>query len=188
MVQLGNGKTLYTYSRQERHYRKIENSCLDGQIILTDYYSVLTRMENVMKENTEFTTQLSSAFETIENHKYDNVHGLLKHLLDTAVANNGSKFRNRFSDVLKKFCLYVYLVGGQMLYELLHRNMAGVFPAMSTLYTILDESPQIGNAVLRMEQLKTYLEKRNLPKKIFISEDQTAIIKRVQYMTPKATN
>ncbi|KAF5285345.1 hypothetical protein FQA39_LY04444 [Lamprigera yunnana] len=59
--------------------------------------------------------------------------------------------------------------------------MSNAFPSLATLYRQLDENPTIVNGTVRIETLKTYLLKRNLPLHIFLGEDQTAIMRRVQY-------
>ncbi|KAF5270271.1 hypothetical protein FQA39_LY18880 [Lamprigera yunnana] len=70
---------------------------------------------------------------------------------------------------------------GRSLYEIFHANMSNSFPSLATLYRQLDENPTIMNGTVGIETLKTYLLKRNLPVYIFVSEDQTDIVRRVQY-------
>ncbi|KAF5299291.1 hypothetical protein FQA39_LY02464 [Lamprigera yunnana] len=59
--------------------------------------------------------------------------------------------------------------------------MSNDVPSLATLYRQLDENSTIIYGTIRIESLKTYLLKRNLLLHIFVSEDQTAIVIRVQY-------
>lgn len=106
----------------------------------------------------------------------------LKILQDTAERNaKVNKYGNRFSEPLKLFSLYLFIVGGRLTYETLYGNLRNCLPSLTTVERTLSESQQIKEGVIRFKELKEYLEKRNCPMKVFISEDQTAIIKNVRY-------
>lgn len=67
------------------------------------------------------------------------------------------------------------------MYETLYQNMKDSLPSIKTINRSLNKCTNINEGHLRFAELKTYLLKRNLPLRVFISEDQTAILKRIQY-------
>lgn len=89
--------------------------------------------------------------------------------------------RNKFTDPLKRFSLYLFIIGGRLLYESLYANLKNILPSITTINRLFDESNNIQEGILRFAELKAFLQKRNYPTKVFISEDQTAIVKRIQY-------
>ncbi|XP_050513083.1 uncharacterized protein LOC126888730 [Diabrotica virgifera virgifera] len=82
---------------------------------------------------------------------------------------------------MKRFWLYIFISAGRMSYEILHSNLKNILPSVTTIHRQLEEMNNILEGEVRIEDLKLYLQKRNYPPIIFISEDQTALIKKVQY-------
>lgn len=80
-----------------------------------------------------------------------------------------------------KFSLYLFIIGDKLTYEILESNLKNVLPSLSTLKRTLNENVTVQEGVLYMTNLKIYLNARKLPLKVFISEDQTAVLKRIQY-------
>lgn len=68
-----------------------------------------------------------------------------------------------------------------MLYELLHANLQNILPSITTINRCLDKESNIIDGIVRLKELKLFLTKRNYPLNVFISEDQTAIIKNIAY-------
>ena len=86
----------------------------------------------------------------------------------------------RFQEPLKLFCSFLYMIGGSILYETLHANLP--IPSLSAIkYFISHEKAPVVEGMLRVNDLKKFLVERNYPLFIYISEDATRIIKRVQY-------
>uniref|UniRef100_A0A6P7FI16 Uncharacterized protein LOC114329629 n=1 Tax=Diabrotica virgifera virgifera TaxID=50390 RepID=A0A6P7FI16_DIAVI len=94
---------------------------------------------------------------------------------------NKSGHTNKFDDEMKRFWLYIFISAGRMSYEILHSNLKNILPSVTTIHRQLEEMNNILEGEVRIEDLKLYLQKRNYPPIIFISEDQTALIKKVQY-------
>lgn len=93
-----------------------------------------------------------------------------------------SKNAHRYSDDLKRFAAYVYIIGGRLTYETLSANLP--LPSASTALRVLhNEFPPVEEGVIRAKELKAYLEKQGLPLSVWISEDGTRITGRVQYDT-----
>lgn len=100
---------------------------------------MLDEVSKLMKNNENLRNML---VRNIEETEGDNVlsvrssvlesNSLLKCLYECAEKNQKSskyKHHNRFDEELKKFATYIYfIVGGRLLYETLHANMARVLP------------------------------------------------------------
>lgn len=115
-------------------------------------------------------------------NKFPNINSFLDRLRDTAAKNiKYKKHGNKFTEPLKLFSLYIFIVGGRMLYELLHANLQNILPSITTINRCLDKESNIVDGIVRLKELKLFLSKRNYPLSVFISEDQTAIIKNVAY-------
>ena len=56
-----------------------------------------------------------------------------------------------------------------------------VLLSITTINRCLDKESNIIDGIVRLKELKLFLTKRNYPLNVFISENQTAIIKNVAY-------
>lgn len=78
--------------------------------------------------------------------------------------------------------VYLYMVGGKSMYELLHANLEGALPSPSYVVILTRKhSAPILEGELRMENLRTHLDERALPRFVWLSEDGTRITGRVEY-------
>jgi len=96
------------------------------------------------------------------------------------------KHGNKFAEPLKLFSLYIFIVGDRMLYELLHANLKNILPSITTINKCLDKESNISDGIVRFKELKLFLTKRKYPLNVFISEDQTAILKNITYDSKSA--
>ncbi|CAH1103849.1 unnamed protein product [Psylliodes chrysocephalus] len=154
-----------------------------NQTKLTDYYEILNVVEKLIDENPQVRASFNDSIKStpIKDNSTTSI-GLLQALLKTAENNSQCNAqRYRFSEPLKLFGLYIFMIGGRLLYETLYSNLSQSLPSISTLMRTLDNHPKISEGVVRFTELKDYLTKRNYPMAIFVSEDQTAILKRVNY-------
>lgn len=102
-------------------------------------------------------------------------------LLDLSISNSKSK-RNSYSDTIKLFSLYLFYVGGKLLYQTLHENMKSVLPSISCLNKYIKKtSDRIEEGVFDYDGVEEFLQKRNLPKTVWISEDATRVTGRIEY-------
>lgn len=113
----------------------------------------------------------------------DNTHGLLKILMDASIKNTSRRpNKNTYDEVLKQFSVYIFYIGGRLLYETLHANMKNTLPSVSTLARyVSNNGSRPLEGFLRFEELNQFLEERCLPKIIWISEDATRINGRLEY-------
>lgn len=94
-----------------------------------------------------------------------------------------SKYKSggyRYSNALKLFSTYLFVVGGRITYETLAANLP--LPSMSTIMrTISSSSVTLIEGCCRTAELKNFLQDRHLPLAVWLSEDATRITGRVQY-------
>ncbi|XP_031357928.1 uncharacterized protein LOC116181664 isoform X2 [Photinus pyralis] len=179
------------YSRCERNRRGRENSFDDEkQLLITNFYKPLKDIEKVLIENSqlkEIIQEQAKKFRLLG----DKVGGasltgapvsiFLNIMLDTAAANaSKTKSKNRFDESVKKFCLYLFLIGGRMLYETLYANLKNVIPSITTLHRSITNS-NIQEGELRFADLRRFLDSRGLPSVVWISEDATKITGKIGY-------
>lgn len=101
-------------------------------------------------------------------------------LFETAIETNTEI---GYEEPLKLFCVYLFITGGRLLYETLQANLKNILPSLSSIMPLVNEESKIIEGSLDMAGLKTFLVERNYPLKVFLSEDQTSLIKRVKYQS-----
>ncbi|KAJ1519807.1 hypothetical protein ONE63_005060 [Megalurothrips usitatus] len=106
--------------------------------------------------------------------------GLMKDLYDCAIANHGKMSRGwRFPQFLKELSTLLYLLTGKLTYVFLSTNLP--IPSLTTVKSHLQSTRIIREGEFRIAELKTYLVSRNEPLKVYLSEDATRSISKVQY-------
>lgn len=162
------------------------------QTFIINYIAVLDEVSKLMENNENLRKMLAR---NIEETQEDNVlcfqlavldsNSLLKCLYECAEKNQKSskyKHHNRFEEELKKFSTYIFIVGGRLLYETLHANMNRVLPSITTIFRYLDNTQsKVIDGNFRFNELRVYLIKKNLPLKVWISEDATRITGKIEY-------
>lgn len=177
-------------SRTQRLINSLNRVALhESQTKITEYYSAIKDVQNFIEEDSSIKKHFLESFKnkivTNSNAVETDIKssaGLLDILKKTAQQNSNVKIHgNRFCEPLKLFGLYIFIIGGRLLYETLYSNLSNALPSITTLNRTLDECQKISEGAVRLSELKEFLLKRKYPMRIFISEDQTAILKRVQY-------
>lgn len=110
-------------------------------------------------------------------------HNLLNNMIQSADRNFDRKpAGHRFPENLKQFSDYIRLIGGPLTYETLHRNFELALPSLNSVNRYIRKSSQIVyDGQLRVNELHSYLKKRDLPMTVSLSEDATRINGRPQY-------
>lgn len=109
---------------------------------------------------------------------------LLKLLSNAAIDNSksSSKNANRYNESLKKFCVFLYFVGGRLLYETLQTNLTNAIPSISSLNRFISSKKEnVVEGEFRFLQLKEFLIERNLPLCVWVSEDATRLVGKIEY-------
>lgn len=106
---------------------------------------------------------------------------VLKDIFETFIRNKDRhKNFKRYSDTIKYFFLYIYLIGGRLCYETLSQNLP--IPTIGSINRYLQiEKPEIVEGKLRVEELNNYLEQLGVEKTVWLSEDATGIVSKVEY-------
>lgn len=130
-------------SRQQRNIRILSNVVLNkGQTKLTDFYTIVKDVEKLLEQDSEFKkcfcVQSQQYFKGINLHtddvKFDEDQGLLNILKKSAMKNSQVRSHgNRFDEPLKLFSLYIFIIGGRLLYETLYHNMNNALPSITTI-------------------------------------------------------
>lgn len=179
--------------RTDRGPEKLKRQMMkipDNQKFITSYFPYLNEMEKILNENSELRKIIAeSTLSNIQTNENTMVGGFLKVLADTAFANNFHKSKgNTYDDNLRKFCSYLYLIGGRMLYESLYSNLNGSIPSITTLRRQINKNSKCEEGHARVLELNDYLTKLNIPKIVWMCEDGTRINGRVQYSTSNNKN
>ncbi|KAK4885393.1 hypothetical protein RN001_001664 [Aquatica leii] len=178
-------KKTKSINRTERQHNKLSFAGLDpAQTKITEFYKICERVQLEIDKD-PVITETFNRYHQIIGLNQEHVTAsppFLEMLKETEIANfKHRKHGSRFSELLKLFSLYLFIVGGRLTYELLYSNLSGALPSITTLNRLLDEGSKIVEGVPRFLELKNYLIKRNYRLQVFISEDQTAIIRRIYY-------
>lgn len=177
------------YSRSQRDIRKREK-LQSNQTVMTDFISVLKKIDHVINQNENTRENISQLFQqSIINCRNtdeepvvnsDTTNNFLNILLKAASSNKVSSYKNTYNDDLKKFCLYLFYCAGKLCYETLHANLNGILPSLSTLARFKSRNKIIlEEGQFNFEGLKNFLDQRNLPKTVWLSEDATRINSKV---------
>lgn len=110
-------------------------------------------------------------------------HFFLRKLLATADQNAlREKHGYRYDDLIKQFATYIRMISGPLAYETFQKNLECALPTLQSINRyIRSTNCKIIEGVLRCDELRLYLEERNLPLVVSLSEDATRIEGRVQY-------
>lgn len=110
-------------------------------------------------------------------------HFFLNKLISTANQNaNREKGGYRYDWDIKSYATYLRTLAGPQAYDTLQKNLECALPSLSSTNRYIQSSNfKIFEGVLRSEQLLIYLEERNLPLVVSLSEDATRIVGKVQY-------
>ncbi|KAF5308018.1 hypothetical protein FQR65_LT18283 [Abscondita terminalis] len=159
----------YKFSRPEREKRKRESS-IHNQSLITNYFSPVDEMAKLLKENQALRNLLSQK-----------LNDFITRSTETKLRSSN---RFQFNDPLKQFATYLFIIGGRLLYETLSSNLKGILPTISTIqrqFSKMSDEFRIKEGEFRFSQLKLFLINRELPLKVWISEDATRVTGRIEY-------
>lgn len=110
-------------------------------------------------------------------------HFFLGRLIDTANQNIKRKKNGYRYDVdIRRFATYLRMIVGPLGYETIQRNLECALPSLpSTNRYVQTSSCSVTECILRCRELLLYLNERNAPLVVSLSEDATRIIGRPQY-------
>lgn len=137
------------------------------------------------------THQSSDSMNKEQTQKMCNeIQSTIKHsnyfldLLQTTANKNSTRKKNgrRYPPDLKRISSYLRMIMGPLAYETIQKNLEYSLPSLSaTNRYIKSANCHIIEGVLRCDELAIYLNERDLPPVVILSEDATRIIGRPQY-------
>lgn len=136
-------------------------------------------IEEHVKAVSEKMSMKKSEVEAPQTH----THTVLNKLLHIADQNAERKKEGyRFDEDVKSYAAVLRMISGPYAYETLQRNLELCLPTLSSVNRYIRKtSNNIIEGVIRSQELAVYLEKRNLPPIVSLSEDATRITGTVQY-------
>lgn len=179
------------YSRPERERRKRELS-VSNQPLITNFFNIVEAINSTI-DNINMSTITDCINETVNNCELRSTKSstetltkskFFEILVDVATKNfSGNSKVNSYDEQLKTFSLYLFYSGGKLLYETLQANLKHILPSLSTLYRFRRnlQMGQIEEGEFNFKGLSTYLEERNLPRIVWVSEDATRINDKIEY-------
>lgn len=94
-------------------------------------------------------------------NKFPNINSFLDCLRDTAAKNiKYKKHGNKFTEPLKLFSLYIFIVGGRMLHKLLHVDLQNILLSITTINRCLDKKSNIDDCSIK--RIEVILNKTKL--------------------------
>jgi len=171
------------------------------QPLITQFYPVLDKVNKLIKDNENLRQMLLNNINNNESVDYNssnsfyskslkiidgsingNLPILLQLLLKSSLNNSKHKPNaNKFNETVKKFSLYLFFIGGRLLYETLCKNMPNSLPSIPCLFRYFGKTQQLCEGRFRFMELRKYLHDRNFPLCIWLSEDATRITGRIEY-------
>ncbi len=108
---------------------------------------------------------------------------MLQRFISSAEKNATRKKQGyRYDILIKMFAAYIKMVAGLLAYETLNANFPLSLPSVSTVNRFLaDNGPQIVEGEMQTDELLKFLQSRNLPLQISLSEDGTRAISNISY-------
>ncbi|KAJ8684980.1 hypothetical protein QAD02_020773 [Eretmocerus hayati] len=103
-------------------------------------------------------------------------------LVETQRTNKDRDDRgNRYSRGLQMFCAFLKMTASRLVYEILSEVFLKSIPKRSAINRFIHkESEKIVEGQFRADELKKFLEDRNLPLEVSMSENACAIISKIQ--------
>lgn len=131
----------------------------------------------------ESPKKIQTAEKTEKKHELINTrsHFLLEKFL-IAADKNSTRNKGGYDTEIKQYASYLRMICGPLAYETIQTNLTHSLPSLSSTNRYIKLSNcSVIEGILRTEELLIYLQERNLPLVVSLSEDATSIIGRVQY-------
>lgn len=97
---------------------------------------------------------------------------------------NGSRSKHgfRYDENVREVASYIRMLSGKLAYETLQKNLVSALPSISTTDRYISKTDGfVAEGVLRLNELLNYLQSRNLPLVVSLSEDAPRMSGRIQY-------
>lgn len=171
------------YSRHSRNLRKLTKTSTQYRKI-TEYFPLITENAQNVIEKHNLCTEIEKNYQCLQGTDSEppSCKNIIKILRDTSL-NNTQRGKNKkvYRNTLKEFCTYLYIIGGKLIYETLQANLKDSIPSLATVKRTIHGCQSIEEGQMRFRDLKNFLRNNGYPMRVWISEDQTKIVERVEY-------
>lgn len=183
----------FTFSVGERwlikqivdHVNKKVESGDNGGLSYFQYSLFESKLDAVVKTTPFFhkeSSETSSKLPVSSDKSYEKPIVLNKLISHAEKNESRNKHGHRFDNDIMNLASYWRMTCGKLGYESLQSNFQSALPSVSsTNRHIRKTDGYVTEGVLRVNELKIYLEARNLPCVVSLSEDATRIAGRIQY-------
>ncbi|CAF4009907.1 unnamed protein product [Rotaria magnacalcarata] len=144
----------------------------------------LSNLIKLLKQKLKQDEELAMNENNETQHKYISEefidrHPLLKSLIKWYQQNDSedNNKTNRYTGLIKKFAISLYVLGGKQCYEFVRLNMPGAIPNLSTLGDLINKSNMtLTEAEFKFDSLRQFQSGFG-----FCSEDTTGVIPKVEH-------
>lgn len=177
----------------KRTRKRLENVTTEKTIPF--YFPLLNEVELLIKQKKNLENGICCLLEESREEKHTELtftqninlnklpkkYLILKKLLQSVLQNEEKHSAGiRHEKIVKKFAAYIYMIAGRLSYETLSANLPLSSITSVTRY-VCQYRPCIVEGKLRSNELRNYLIAKNVPLVVWISEDATGIVNKVQY-------
>lgn len=196
-------KVLYSSpSTQTTRYQQLkqakrENAFDSHQTLITNFYQlttdIATKMDKLATENQHLRMMLQEyrvRFKNLSNgtenknekYNFSSTNEFLNKIWEVVDTKSRTKQGHikKYDEQLKQFSTYLYIITGALAYETLSANLS--LPSLETVKKKIQSSNDtIIEGEIRADILKGFLTKRKLCPQIWLSEDATKIVNKIEY-------
>jgi hypothetical protein len=158
-----------------------------NQLKITSFFNVIDKITTLVAGNQQVQSVVQSELEKSSilacKPLLANLSPLLKQLMCNAEKNSQKHpHMRRHDEIIKKFCISLFIYCGPMAYDFIHKNMPEALPSLCTVQReIRKDCLPVNEGEFRFDQLLSHLKSYKAPNAIVIGEDATRLISRVDY-------
>lgn len=176
------------YSRSSRNKRCLLSTVDSFQPEIDFFFPILNELDLLLQKNNQLKLELTNALiheNKITSNTFSETNNNLKTFMNdllkmSAKNSNRQEKGKRYDENIKSFSTYIFVLGGRSLYEVLRQNLS--LPSVSTVLNhISKEKTTVEEGFLRIDELLTFIKDRKLSPNIWLSEDQTRVVSKVEY-------
>jgi hypothetical protein len=164
--------------------RKLEQAggCSD-QTQIIDYFSVLTEIEHLTRENENLSNLLQCTKFKQNSDDISSLSPILRQIISNAEMNSHRLLHGqRHPEVLKKFSTSLFIYTGPLGYDFIQRNLSCALPSLRTVQRLVQTHYKtINEGEFRFDGIVAHLAQHSAPSIITVGEDATRVISRVEY-------
>ncbi|KAJ6642801.1 hypothetical protein Bhyg_07755, partial [Pseudolycoriella hygida] len=167
---------------------KLENVLDSKQTLITNFYELTSGaavlMSKLSNENRYWRQLLQNFRMNGDSTRTDtqNASEFLTRIWEVVDKKKATKHGHidKYDEKLKHFCTYLYVIAGKLTYETLSANLH--LPSVATVKKAIQSSNHcIIEGSVRVKEMKNFLVKWKLPLQVWMSEDATKIVNKIQY-------